>query len=94
MVLRGIQAVVRIQLESIISALTWVGGVEGAYVVLHLVALHDPQILVVHLQGSHQVEIQETLLAALVPQLQQPVHLVQQAILFQQVYLCPVQRLT
>ena len=65
----------------------------GAYVVLLLEALHDPQSLVVHLQGSHQVETQETLPAALVLPLQQPVHPVQQAVLSQLVYLFPVPQL-
>lgn len=67
---------------------------EQAYAVLLLLGdLHDLQILVVHLRGSHPVEIQGSLLGGLAPQLQQPVHLVQQANLFQLVYLCPVPRL-
>ena len=80
--------------EPVISILNWVVTLERAYAVLLRVALHDPQILVVHLQGSHQVEIRGNLLAALVLPLPQPVHPIQQAILFQLVYLYPVPQLT
>lgn len=55
--------------------------------VLLLGVLHGLQILAVHLQEIRQVEIQEILQAALVLPLPQRVHLVQQAVLFQQVYL-------
>ena len=69
-----------------ISALVWVVILQEAYVVLPLGALHDLEIPVVHLQEILLVEIQETLLEALVLPHPQPVHLVQQAILSQQVY--------
>lgn len=93
-VLQGIRVVVRIQLEPVISVLIGDVVLEGSYAVLLLEVLHDPQILVVHLLGIHQVEIRETLLTALVLPLPQPVHLVQPVILSQQVCLCPVQQLT
>ena len=76
-----------------ISFLTGIIIFERAYAVLLQGVHHDLQILVVHLQGIHLVEIQENLLAALVLPLLQPVHLVRQAILFQQVYLFLVQKL-
>lgn len=93
-VLQGIQVVVRIQLETNISVLNWAVDSERAYVVLLLGVLPDLQILVVHLQGIHRAEIQENPLAVPGPQLPQPVHLVQQAVLSQQVYLCLAQQLT
>ena len=69
-----------------ISALVWVVILQESYVVLPLAALHDLQIPVAHLQGILQEEIRETLLGALVLPHPQPGHLVQQAILSQQVY--------
>ena len=97
-VVLGSQVVVRIQLDNNNQHLGLGKFLEQflgqSYVVLLLGVLHGLQTLVVHLQEILQEEIQGTLLAALVLPLPQPVHLIQQAILFQQVYLCPVQQLT